>query len=44
VEFTLLVVPVSIVGPLALALLANQRLSGIAFFRTIFSSPDYSPG
>ncbi|MEA2641275.1 MAG: sn-glycerol 3-phosphate transport system permease protein [Chloroflexota bacterium] len=39
VEFTLLVVPVSIVGPLALALLANQRLSGIAFFRTIFSSP-----
>ena len=38
VEFVLLTVPIGIVLGLALAVLAHQRLRGIAIFRTIFSS------
>ncbi|HEY5011187.1 MAG TPA: sugar ABC transporter permease [Acidimicrobiia bacterium] len=38
VEFVALTVPVGIVAGLALAVLAHQRLRGIAVFRTIFSS------
>lgn len=36
--FVLLVVPISLLGGLALAVLAHRKLRGIAVFRTIFSS------
>ncbi len=36
--FVLYTVPVGVILALALALLANQKLKGIGFFRTIFSS------
>ncbi len=38
IEFVLLTVPAGIVLGLSLAVLAHQRLRGIAFFRTVFSS------
>ena len=38
VEFVAITVPVGIVAGLALAVLAHQRLRGIAVFRTVFSS------
>jgi sn-glycerol 3-phosphate transport system permease protein len=38
VMFTLLTVPLGMVAGLALAVLAHQRLRGIAIFRTMFSS------
>lgn len=37
--FTLLYVPLTILTSLALALLVNQRLKGIAFFRTVYFFP-----
>jgi sn-glycerol 3-phosphate transport system permease protein len=38
IEFVLLTVPAGLVLGLGLAVLAHQRLRGIAFFRTVFSS------
>jgi multiple sugar transport system permease protein len=37
-------VPLSLVGALALALLLNSKVRGIAFFRTIFYLPSVLPG
>jgi sn-glycerol 3-phosphate transport system permease protein len=38
IEFVILTVPVGIVLGLSLAVLAHQRMRGIGFFRTVFSS------
>lgn len=42
--YTLLYVPTELVGGLALALLMNQRIPGIAVFRTIFYLPSVISG
>ncbi len=44
VLYTLLYVPTELVGGLALALLMNQRVPGIAIFRTIFYLPSVLSG
>ena len=42
--YTLVYVPVELVGGLALALLMNQRLRGVGVFRTIYYLPSVLPG
>jgi len=41
--YTLFSVPLSLIGALALALLLNSKVRGIAFFRTIFYLPSVLP-
>jgi multiple sugar transport system permease protein len=42
--YTMVYVPVELVGGLALALLMNQKLRGLSVFRTIFYLPSVLPG
>ncbi len=42
--YTIFSVPLSLIGALALALLLNSAVRGIAFFRTIFYLPSVLPG
>ncbi|MEI8166943.1 MAG: sugar ABC transporter permease, partial [Chloroflexales bacterium] len=42
--YTLLYIPTELVGGLSLALLMNQRVPGIAIFRTIFYLPSVLSG
>jgi multiple sugar transport system permease protein len=41
--YTLITVPLSVAGGLALALLLNQRLKAVGFFRTVFYLPSVVP-
>ena len=44
VVYTVLLVPLGVVGGYLLALLLNQAVSGLAFFRTLFYLPTVVPG